>query len=114
VQTHLPTNPIQQNVISNNIRLNPSLNHFVQKRLRHFNLPQLAPPVDQNSVYFHVGREGGSVSVENLDGESDVAVLAERVEQEAEVVGSGFGKGVNVVEGAYRLAREAGGYKAAN
>lgn len=82
--------------------------------MRDFNLPQLAPPVDQNRVHFHVGRESGSVCVENLDGESDVAVLAERVEQEAEVVGSRFGKGVNVVEGAYRLASEAGRYEAAN
>jgi len=82
--------------------------------LRHFNLPQLAPPVDQNSVHFHAGRESGSVSVENLNGKSDVAVLAERVEQEAEVVGSRFGKGVDVVEGAYRLAREAGRYEATN
>ncbi|RDX67916.1 hypothetical protein CR513_53153, partial [Mucuna pruriens] len=101
VQTHLPTNPIQQH-----------LHHLVQKRLRRFDPPQLAPAVNQNGVHFHVGGEPFVVFifVENFDGEFDVAVLAERVEQNAEVVRRRFG----VREGVDGLAREARADESAN
>ena len=59
--------------------------------MRHFNAPKFAPPVDQNGVDFHDGGECVFAFVENLDGESDVAILAERVEQDADVFGRRFG-----------------------
>ncbi|PON62060.1 hypothetical protein PanWU01x14_140530 [Parasponia andersonii] len=116
VQTRVPANPIQQHIVRDNIGFNPSLHHVPQKSLGHVDPANLTPPIDQNSVHFHIGTEPISPLVENFSRDPHVPVLTKGIKQEVEIPRRRFGpnKGLNIVKGADRLPGQAGGYQSSD
>ncbi|RAL45183.1 hypothetical protein DM860_014593 [Cuscuta australis] len=85
MQTGSPANPIQQHIVSHSIWVDLFIDHLREELLCHVNLLHLAPAVYQDGIDLAIDINPPFLLIEHLGGNSHVPVLAEGIEEIAEV-----------------------------